>query len=55
MPNNVRFIVNYQTMKRVTESFTRQATRVNSAKLTSVSLIDPYKCLKPVKDYFSQT
>jgi hypothetical protein len=55
MPNSVHLIVNYQTMKRVTENFTKHATRVNCAKLTSVSLIDTYKYIKPVKDYFPQT
>lgn len=54
IPNNVRLTVNYQTIKRVTENFTRHATRVNCAKLTSVSLIDVYKYVQPVKDYFPQ-
>ncbi|CAF4071255.1 unnamed protein product [Rotaria sordida] len=52
MPNNVHLIVYYQAMKRVTENFTRHATRVNCAKLASVSLLDTYKFIKPVKDYF---
>ncbi|CAF4715779.1 unnamed protein product [Rotaria socialis] len=52
MPNNAHLLVDYQAMKRVTENFTRHATRVNCAKLASVSLIDTYKCIKPVKGYF---
>jgi hypothetical protein len=54
MPNNVHLIADYQAMKRVTENFTRHATRVNCAKLTSVSLIDGCEYIKPVNDYFPQ-
>jgi hypothetical protein len=54
MPNNVYLIADYQAMKRVTENFTRHATRVNCAKLASVCLYDTYKCIDPVKDYFPQ-
>jgi hypothetical protein len=54
IPNNVHLSVDYQAIKRVTENFTRCATRVNCAKLASVCLYDTYKCIDPVKDYFPQ-
>ncbi|CAF3902753.1 unnamed protein product [Rotaria sp. Silwood1] len=54
MPNNVHLIVCYAVMKRVTENFTRDATRINCAKLGPLYLVDRYKCIKSVKDYFSQ-
>ncbi len=55
MLNHVHLIVCYQAMKRVTENFTRHATRMNCAKLASLDLLHGYKCIKPVKDYFPQT
>jgi hypothetical protein len=55
MPNNVRLTACYQAMKRITENFTRHETRINCAKLGSLYLVDRYKFIKPVKDYFPQT
>ncbi|CAF0910860.1 unnamed protein product [Rotaria sordida] len=54
LPNTVHLIVLYEVMKKITENFTRHATRINCAKLASLDLIDRYKCIKPVKDYFPQ-
>ncbi|CAF3501745.1 unnamed protein product, partial [Rotaria sp. Silwood2] len=43
LPNTVRLIVCYETMKRITENFTRHATQINCAKLASVHLVNRYK------------
>ena len=47
--------VDYEAMKRVTENFTRNTTRINCAKLRSIYLLGAKKITKHIKDYFPQT
>ena len=51
----VDLIVDYEAMKRVTENFTRNTTRINCAKLDSISLLGADKITKHIKHYFLQT
>jgi hypothetical protein len=54
LSNNIQLIVNYEALERVTENFTRHATRINCAKLSHLHLNGQYKITKCVKDYFPQ-
>ncbi len=49
LPNNVYLSVYYQSLKRVTHSFTRNTTRINGAKLTSLCLYQKQIDLYAVK------
>ena len=55
LSNNVYLSVCYEAMKRVTENFTRHATRINCAKLYRLHLHGEYNITKFLKDYFPQT
>ncbi|CAF1325885.1 unnamed protein product [Rotaria sordida] len=54
LPNNVCLIVSFEALKMVTENFTRDTTRINCAKLTSLCLLGSYKITKHIKNYFPQ-
>ncbi|CAF2043383.1 unnamed protein product [Rotaria magnacalcarata] len=55
LPNHVHLSVNYEAMKRVTENFTRNTTRINCTKLRSLCLAGANGITKHVKDYFPHT
>ncbi|CAF1374487.1 unnamed protein product [Rotaria sordida] len=55
LPNSVYLSVDYQVLKRVTQHFTRNTTRINSIKLRSLGLIGKCKIPKYVKEYFPRT
>ena len=48
-------LVDYEAMKKVTENFTRNTTRINCTKLRSIYLLGADKITKHIKDYFPQT
>ena len=48
-------LVDYEAMKRVTENFTRNTTRINCAKLRSLGLLGTDGITKHINDYFPQT
>ena len=54
LPNSVYLAVPYQALKRVTEHFTRNATRINCAKLRCLGL-GKSRIPKCVKEYFPHT
>ncbi|CAF3818307.1 unnamed protein product [Rotaria sp. Silwood1] len=55
LSNNVYLVVIYQALRRVTEKFTRNATRINGKKLRRLSLLGKYRIPKYVKEYFPHT
>ncbi|CAF1516548.1 unnamed protein product [Rotaria sordida] len=55
LSNNVYLVVIYQALRRVTEKFTRNATRINGEKLHRLSLLGKYRIPKYVKEYFPHT
>ncbi|CAF3279690.1 unnamed protein product [Rotaria sp. Silwood2] len=55
LSNNVCLLVLYQVLRRVTQKFTRNTTRINCAKLRSLSLQGKYRIPKYVKEYFPRT
>ncbi|CAF3386843.1 unnamed protein product [Rotaria sp. Silwood1] len=55
LSNNVYLAVLYQPLRRVTEKFTRNATRINCEKLRSLGLQGKYRIPKYVKQYFPHT
>ncbi|CAF4935521.1 unnamed protein product [Rotaria sp. Silwood1] len=55
LSNNVYLVVVYQALRRVTEKFTRNATRINGEKLRRLSLLGKYRIPKYVKEYFPHT
>ncbi|CAF4398522.1 unnamed protein product [Rotaria sordida] len=55
LSNNVYLVVIYQALRRVTEKFTRNATRINGEKLYRLSLLGKYRIPKYVKEYFPHT
>ncbi|CAF3666417.1 unnamed protein product [Rotaria socialis] len=55
LPNTVYLSVDYQVLKRVTQHFTRNTTRINCTKLCSLGLIGICQIPKYVKEYFPYT
>ena len=55
LSNHLYLSVDYQRLKRVTQRFTRNATRNNCRKLRSLGLIGINRVPPRVKDYFPQT
>jgi len=55
LPNNLHFYVDYQSLERVTNNFTRYTTRNNSAKLAALHLYSPKQIDQHIKDYFPHT
>jgi hypothetical protein len=55
LPNSVDLYVVYQAMRRVTDKFTRNATRINCVKLRALSVCGKYRIPKYVKEYFPHT
>ncbi|CAF3357621.1 unnamed protein product [Rotaria sp. Silwood2] len=51
LSNNTDLAVHYEALKRVTENFTRHATRINCAKLYHVHLYGAYEITKHLADY----
>ena len=49
---NISLHFDYQQLKRVTYNFTRNTTRINCAKLTSLCLGNARRLPKYAKDYF---
>ncbi|CAF3858185.1 unnamed protein product [Rotaria sp. Silwood1] len=54
LPNTVELIIGYEQLKRVTHNFTRNTTRINCAKLSSLCMLAD-EIPKYVKDYFPHT
>ena len=54
LPNTVHLRIRYQQLKRVTYNFTRNTTRINCTKLSSLCT-DHNRIPKVVKDYFPHT
>ena len=54
LSNNLHLNLNYEAMKRITHSFTRETTRANCAKLKSVCLGTTW-ISKYVRNYFPHT
>jgi hypothetical protein len=55
LPNSVYLAVDYHVMRRVTQHFTRNTTRINCTKLRSLSLIGKSRIPKYAKQYFPHT
>jgi hypothetical protein len=55
LPNDLRLLVEYGGIKRVTERFTNSRMRNNCKKLHSIGLMGTYRIPKYVKEYFSHT
>lgn len=55
LPNQLYLSVDYLGLKRVTQRFTRNATRNNCQKLRSLGLIGPDRVPRYVQEYFPQT
>jgi hypothetical protein len=55
LPNNVFLYVDYQTLKRVTQDFTRKTTRTNCTKLGFLGLICECEIPEYLKQYFPHT
>lgn len=55
LSNNTELSVYYEALKRVTENFTRHATRSNCMKLHSIRIYGVYESTKHITDYLSQT
>ncbi|CAF3417392.1 unnamed protein product [Rotaria sp. Silwood2] len=55
LSNNVYLVVIYQALRKVTEKFKRNATRINGEKLHRLSLLGKYRIPKYVKEYFPHT
>jgi hypothetical protein len=55
LPNSVYLSVHYQVLKRVTEHFKRNTTRINCIKLRSLGIIGKCRIPKYVKEYFLNT
>jgi hypothetical protein len=52
LPNHFSLYVTYDSLKRVTHNFKRNATRINSAKVDFLYTIDDRRFPKHFKDYF---
>ncbi|CAF4989397.1 unnamed protein product [Rotaria sp. Silwood1] len=52
--NNIYLNINYKSLERVTHSFTRYDTRINSAKISDVILVGEKTYSKYLRDYFPQ-
>lgn len=50
--NHIRLNVDYQTLKRVTNNFTRDDTRINSIKINRLHLFNTLQFSKSVEEYF---
>ncbi|CAF4421091.1 unnamed protein product, partial [Rotaria sp. Silwood2] len=54
LPNTVELLIGYEQLKRVTHNFTRNITRINCTKLSSLCMLAD-EIPKYVKDYFPHT
>jgi hypothetical protein len=52
LPKNIRLFVEYDSLKRVTNNFTRDATRVNCCKINYVYIYDEFQISKRFTNYF---
>ncbi len=52
LPNNVRFLMDYLLLKKVTRNFRRNTTRTNCAKMIYVNFRNKLKFPEHLKDYF---
>jgi hypothetical protein len=52
LPSTVDLIVEYEAMKRVTENFTRNTTRINCSKLICLTLVGDVPTSAYLKEYF---
>ncbi|CAF1264653.1 unnamed protein product [Rotaria sordida] len=50
--NNVYLQIHYESLKRVTHNFTRDATRVNSTKINKLYVYGGSKCSNSLQEYF---
>jgi hypothetical protein len=50
--NNVRLYIDYASLQRVTHNFTRDATRINCAKINKMHLKGRPQCLNSLQEYF---
>jgi hypothetical protein len=55
LPNKVHLHIDYRPLKRVTNKFTRDATRFNCAKLHCLVLDKKFPIYQRLRDYFPQT
>ncbi|CAF3350760.1 unnamed protein product [Rotaria sp. Silwood2] len=55
LPNNLFLLIDYQTLKRVTEDLTRKTTRTNCTKLGSLGLVRECEIPEYLKQYFPHT
>ncbi|CAF4241491.1 unnamed protein product [Rotaria magnacalcarata] len=55
LPNSVYLAVYYQVLKRVTQHFTRNETRINCKKLRCLGLVGKCRIPKYVEQYFPHT
>jgi hypothetical protein len=51
--NNIRLYIDYDSLQRVTQNFTRDATRINSTKINEIHLTRLPNCLNSLQEYFS--
>jgi hypothetical protein len=52
LQNNVHLYINYESLQRVTHNFTRDATRINCAKISKLSLRGQAKRSNSLEEYF---
>jgi hypothetical protein len=52
LPNNVILCIDYESLQRVTHNFTRDATRINCAKISKLKLSDQSKRSNSLEEYF---
>lgn len=52
LPNNVILQIKYESLERVTHNFTRDATRINCAKINGLVLRGESTCSDSLEQYF---
>ncbi|CAF1485916.1 unnamed protein product [Rotaria sordida] len=52
LPYNIILHINHESLQRVTNNFTRDATRINCAKINKLNLSGELKCSNSLKEYF---
>ncbi|CAF1514089.1 unnamed protein product [Rotaria sordida] len=52
LPYNIILHINHESLQRVTNNFTRDATRINCAKINKLNLTGELKCSNSLKEYF---
>ncbi|CAF3965460.1 unnamed protein product, partial [Rotaria sp. Silwood2] len=52
LPKNIRLFIHYDSLKRVTNNFTRVATRVNCCKINCLRIYNQFQISKRLTNYF---